>query len=236
MCIRPWLWYSQYFKRNRSARKRNKENMVPFNLCKFRVFCLIESVLLFILNTDAAFYALKSADIDPHKFKIKPKNESRHESYTPDTIKWNGIQITETSSNSTDNLDSFVNNQRQPNESFVPTDELLPWEKENSHHHHRQHQLHHYYYIRKKVNMNEMQMIYSYYDKVMAVVLGIVFGIALNLENAKVILKQPIGPAIGVFCKFILSPFVSGFRRYFRIFPSIFHSFFLLFLFCLPYK
>lgn len=199
--------------------------MVPFNLCKFRVFCLIESVLLFILSTDAAFYALKSADIDSHKFKVRPKNESKHEFYTSDTSKWNEIQITETRLNSTDNLDSFVNNQRQPNESFVP-DELLPWEKENTHH--RQHQQqphHHYYYIRKKVNANEMQMIYWYYDKVMAVVLGIFFGVALNLENAKVILKQPTGPAIGVFCKFILLPFVSGFQ-----------SFFFSFTFCLQYK
>lgn len=170
--------------------------MVPVDLCKFSVFYLIESVL-FVSSTDAAFHALKSADSDSQKFKIIPKNESKNELPTPNTNKWNEIQITETSLNSTEFLDSFVNN-RKANETFVRDES--PWEKENSHH---------YYYIRKKVDLNEMQMIYWYYDKVMAVVLGLFFGITLNLENAKAILKQPIGPSIGIFCKFILSPFVS---------------------------
>lgn len=159
--------------------------MVPLDLCKFSVFYLIESVL-FISSMDAAFHTPKSAD-DLKKFKIIPKNESKNE-----------IQITGTSLNSTEYKDTFVNSHGETNGSFA-SDEL-PWEIENSHH---------YFYMRKKVDLNEMQMIYWLYDKVMAVILGIFFGITLNLENAKAILKQPVGPSIGIFCKFILSPFVS---------------------------
>lgn len=179
--------------------------VVPFDLCKFCVFYLIESAL-FISSTNAAFSVLKSADDSvSQKFKIAPiKNESRNE-----------IQITGASLHSTEYMDSLVNNHGQANESFE-TDEL-PWEKENSHH---------YYYIRKKVDSNEMQMIYWYYDKLMAVILGIFFGITLNLENAKAILKQPIGPSIGIFCKFVLSPFVSF---YLLLIPFL--SFFYLFIF-----
>lgn len=66
----------------------------------------------------------------------------------------------------------------------------------------------HFHY--RNTESDEIQIVYWYYDKISAVILGIFFGIALDIENAKEILKQPIGPSIAVFCKFILSPFVSG--------------------------
>lgn len=184
--------------------------MLPFDLCKFGVFYLFETIL-FISFTNAGFHLLKS---DSQELKIIPKNESKYEYYTSNANKWNGIQIAETRLNSNEYLDAFVNN-RQLNESFLPSNEL-PWEKENSHHYHD------YNNDGKKDDSNEMQMIYWYYDKVTAVILGIFFGIAMNLENAKVILKQPIGPAIGIFCKFILSPFVSLTTTYFYISHSFF--------------
>lgn len=167
--------------------------MMPFNLCKFSVFCFIASVLL-ISNADATFPAQKSGESDLKHYKIIPKNESKNEFYTneTDTNKGSKIQITETSLNSNEYMGPFVNIRKQ-NESFAQNG--LLWDNENS---------------QKKVEgLNEMQMIYWYYNKVMAVILGICFGIILNLENAKVIFREPIGPSIGIFCKFILSPFVS---------------------------
>lgn len=160
--------------------------MLPSKLCKFSVFYLLESILL-ISNTDAAFHARKSVESDLETIKIIARNELKNES---DTNKWDKIQITETSLNSTEYMDPFAN-VRKRNKSLAP-DRLL-WENEND---------------REKVESNPMQMIYWYYNKMMAVILGITFGITLNLENAKEILKQPIAPSIGIFCKFMLSPFV----------------------------
>lgn len=61
------------------------------------------------------------------------------------------------------------------------------------------------------VDSSEVQIVYWYYDKVSAAILGIFFGLAFEMENAKLILQQPTGPSIAIFCKFMLSPFVSQF-------------------------
>lgn len=62
---------------------------------------------------------------------------------------------------------------------------------------------------KRNIDSNEIQIVYWYYDKITAAILGIFFGVALEMENAKTILQQPIGPSIAIFCKFMLSPFVS---------------------------
>lgn len=61
-----------------------------------------------------------------------------------------------------------------------------------------------------KPNRQLMKTTYDYYDNISAVVLGICFGIALKLENVKLILNRPIGLCIAMFCKFVFSPLVSG--------------------------
>lgn len=106
-----------------------------------------------------------------------------------------GIKII--SDNKTDGLDENV-------EPFSDVPQLndgstteLSEEKEDKHFRYR------------KSDPDEIQIVYWYYDKISAVILGIFFGLALDIENAKEIVKQPIGPSIAVFSRFILSPFVS---------------------------
>lgn len=60
-----------------------------------------------------------------------------------------------------------------------------------------------------KTNLQLMKATYEYYDIISAIVLGICFGIALKLENVKLILRRPIGLCIAMFCKFVFSPLVS---------------------------
>lgn len=50
--------------------------------------------------------------------------------------------------------------------------------------------------------------VYKYYDKISAIVLGILFGIALDVDNLKALIK-PIGLCIAISYKFFLSPLVS---------------------------
>lgn len=55
--------------------------------------------------------------------------------------------------------------------------------------------------------------VYKYYDKVSAIVLGILFGIALEVDNLKANLMKPIGVCIAISYKFLLSPLVSQLCR-----------------------
>lgn len=49
--------------------------------------------------------------------------------------------------------------------------------------------------------------LFGLYDKVFAIILGFLFGLALDIDSAKILINGP-GPAIAFFCKFIFAPFV----------------------------
>lgn len=60
-----------------------------------------------------------------------------------------------------------------------------------------------------------MKIIYEFYVRISAVFLGIIFGITLNIQNARDVLRKPLAPAISIICKFLFSPLVS--RIFFNI-------------------
>lgn len=65
--------------------------------------------------------------------------------------------------------------------------------------------------FRDRTSQLRASEIYGYYLKVAFVILGFSFGVALDMENVKVVLKRPIGHVISLFCVYIFSPVVSAF-------------------------
>lgn len=54
--------------------------------------------------------------------------------------------------------------------------------------------------------------LFGLYDKVLAIILGFLFGFALDIDKAKVLINGP-GPAITFFCKFIFAPMVRYLKK-----------------------
>lgn len=154
---------------------------MSFDLCKFGVFCLFVKSFLFISNVDALNRTRSSAEIF-EKFKIK--NVKAKSNVNLNEIQNNSeyIDVPELDLNSGPNLiDHILLKENEETSCVNPT----------------------------KVNSNEIKVIYWCYDRVSAIYLGIFFGLALDLNSAKAFITEPTGLLIAIFCKFILSPFVS---------------------------
>lgn len=55
-----------------------------------------------------------------------------------------------------------------------------------------------------------VKLIYKYYYPVALVIVSLVFGILLQMENIVAVLKRPYAPVISIFCNYIFSPLVSA--------------------------
>lgn len=55
--------------------------------------------------------------------------------------------------------------------------------------------------------------IFTWLMAVLVAILYLIMGATLDLEIVKGIIKKPVGPAVGVFCQYVLMPAVSGRSR-----------------------
>lgn len=54
-----------------------------------------------------------------------------------------------------------------------------------------------------------IKIIYEYYYPAALVIVGLIFGISLEMHKVGNVLKRPYAPVISIFCNYIFSPLVS---------------------------